>query len=149
MTSTSMMKKEKREWKIPKIPGMPPAPLEKALMEDCKTLLKSLEPGIFWQRFEGSGKLIHAGGKQIMIKSEMSGTPDLFVMPTHGHSVWAEVKRAGYGTLSLDQATFIRAITSRSGRAGVVCSKEGLYSLLVGSDSNCTIADEFMVGVWF
>lgn len=145
-----MIKTAKREWKIPKPPGSPSSPLEKDVMSDCRVLLKSYEPGIWWQRMEGSGKMIRPG---VFAKSEMSGTPDLMIiLPNSKGFRWAEVKRAGLGTLSQDQAEFIFAVNSRFGSivsAAVVCSATGLEAFLSGQSPHCWIAEEFNVPVFF
>lgn len=145
----SMIKKNKRQWKIPKVSQETPK-LEKEIMIDIKKYLQKNK--IFFRRIEGSGKIIHANGRPQMIQSEMSGIPDFLVLSSTGRHIWAEVKREGLGHLSEEQAEFIYAVNSRDGvlcKAGVVCSVHGLCSLIAGKPSNTVIADEYQIPVWF
>ena len=116
-------------------------PTEADILKSCKHYLDVLERQrpFFWRRMAGQGKIIHgSGGKQIMIKSDTKGFPDLFVMKDN-IAFAIELKRRYGSYLSVSQASTLASFTVAGGIGAIVTSVNGLRNLLDDCPASRTI----------
>jgi len=143
----SMIKKEKT-YLLSKPRNIPkPFELEGDLLRECRSYLDSRED-LFFMRMEGSGKLIHQGGRPAMIASDSKGFPDLLIV-SEGKIFAAELKILGK-SMTQTQAKVICGIVRAGGCSGIVCSPQGLRNFLDQTPPQTSIETDFgAVAAWY